>query len=183
MAAFIVLLLAALTRFVPHTLHGVGMNFTAVGGSLLYFGARRPRWQAAIAAAVMAITDVILTTQVYNRPFHVRGYVVTWLWYAAVCLVGSALLRKVTALRVAASVFASATGFFLIVDFVLWAGGHFYAHTAAGLMQCYVAALPFYGNDLVSTGLTATVLFGLPVAAAKLVESWQQVQNNNQPLM
>src|SRR5580698_10900 len=102
MAAYLVLLLAALSRLVPHAMHGVGMNFTAVGAGLLFFGARRPYWQAAIGAAVMALTDIYLTTVVYGIHFQASSYLATWAWYAAVCLVGSALLRKATVLRVAA---------------------------------------------------------------------------------
>jgi hypothetical protein len=176
MTAFLVLLFAALSRFVPHALHGTGINFTAVGAGLLFFGSRRPRWQAGIAAGVMALTDIVLTKYVYGYPFHVQGYVVTWLWYAAVCLLASGLLRKVTALRVAAAVFASATGFYLIVDFALWAMGSMYPHTAAGLGACYVAALPFYGNDLLSTGLLSAALFGLPVLAARLSRDVEAAQ-------
>ena len=46
MIAYIVLILAALSRLIPHALHGTGLNFTAVGAGLLFFGSRRPRWQA-----------------------------------------------------------------------------------------------------------------------------------------
>ena len=177
MTAFLVLLVAALSRLFPHLMHGTGLNFTAVGGGLLFFGSRRPRWQALIAVAVLALTDIYLTTQVYGYPFHLRGYVVTWAWYGAVCLLGSALLRKVTVLRVIAGVLASATGFYLLVDFALWAGGTMYPHTLAGLESCYLAALPFYGNDLASTALVAGVLFGLPVLAARLVDTMRAPVN------
>jgi len=168
MFAFVVLFLAALSRLLPHALHGVGINFTAVGAGLLFFGSRRPRWQALIAAAVMALTDVFLTTVVYSQPFHVTGYLFTWAWYAAVCLIGSSLLQKVTPLRVLCGVLASATGFFLVVDFAVWAFGSMYPHTAAGLMSCYVAAVPFYWNDLASTGLVSAALFGLPALATSM---------------
>ncbi len=162
MLAIAVLLLAALSRLVPHVNHAVAFNFTAVGAGLLFFGSRAPRWQAVLAVAVMGLMDVYLTTQVYHYPFHVSGYLATWAWYAAVCLMGSALLRKVTVLRVAAGVLVSATSFFLLSNFMVWAGGHMYAHSMAGLVNCYVNGLPFYGNDLLSTALVASVLFGLP---------------------
>jgi hypothetical protein len=170
MYAFVVLLLAALSRLVPHMMHGVGINITAVGAGLLFFGSRRPRWQAAIAMAVMALTDVYLTKVVYGYPFHISGYLVTWAWYGTLCLIASGLLRKVTVLRVAAGVFVSATGFYVLVDFALWAMGNMYPHTLAGLGACYVAALPFYGNDLVCTAALSAALFGLPVLATKLTE-------------
>ncbi len=162
MLAIAILLLAALSRLIPHVNHAVAFNFTAVGAGLLFFGSRAPRWQAVLAVAVMGLMDVYLTTQVYHYPFHVSGYLATWAWYAAVCLMGSALLRKVTVLRVVAGVLASATSFFLLSNFMVWAGGHMYAHTIYDLGMCYMNGLPFYGNDLLSTSLVASVLFGLP---------------------
>lgn len=183
MAAFLVLFLAALTRLVPHAMHGTAINFTAVGGGLLFFGARRPRWQSAIAVAVMALTDIYLTKFVYNFPFHVSQYLVTWAWYAAVCLTGSVLLRKVSVIRVAAGVFTSATSFFLVSNFMVWAQSHVsYAHNLGGLAQCYVAAVPFYANDLVSTAITAGALFGLPVLASRMAEMLHSAGSHNQPL-
>jgi hypothetical protein len=183
MLAFLVLILAALSRLLPHAMHGIGINFTAVGAGLLFFGSRRPRWQAAIAAAVMALTDVYLTTVAYGLPFHVRSYLATWVWYGAVCLVGYGLLRKVTPLRVLLGVLASATGFFLWSDFFVWAFSGMYPHTGSGLIACYAAAIPFYWNDLASTGLIAAALFGLPVLAAKLVQEFHAAHGTNQPLV
>ena len=37
MLAYLVLLLAVLSRVLPHAFHAVSWNFTAVGGSLLFF--------------------------------------------------------------------------------------------------------------------------------------------------
>lgn len=182
MLAFLVLILAALSRLLPHAIHGAGLNFTAVGGGLLFFGARRPRWQALIAVAVLALTDVYLTRVVYGFPFHLRGYLVTWAWYGAVCLLASGLLRKLSALRVVAGVLASATSFFLLSNLVVWLANGMYAHSAAGLGACYIAALPFYANDLVSTSLVAGVLFGLPALASRLSEAFSSAQGSNQPL-
>ena len=177
MLAILVLVLAALSRLLPHVFHNMAFNFTAVGAGLLFFGSRRPRWQTVLAVAVMALMDVFLTTKVYGYAFHLSGYLVTWAWYAAVCLLGSALLRKVTVLRVAGGVFASATSFFLLSNFAVWASSAsfgaaaMYPHTLGGLAACYAAALPFYGNDLLSTGLFASAFFGLPVLAKRLVEN------------
>ncbi len=169
MLAYLILVLAALSRLLPHALHGTGMNITAVGAGLLFFGARRPRLEAVVGAVVMAVTDVYLTRVVYGYPFHPRSYLVTWCWYAAAALIGSSLLRRVTALRVIAVVFASATSFFLLSNFMVWFGSHrLYPHTVSGLEACYAAALPFYRNDLLSTGCFCAVLFGLPVLAVRL---------------
>ena len=181
MIAYIVLILAALSRLIPHAFHGTGLNFTAVGAGLLFFGSRRPRWQAAAAVAIMAGTDFYLTRFVYGFPFEVKGYLATWVWYAAVCLLASGLLRKVSALRVVAGVVASATSFFLLSNLAVWFGSGMYPHSASGLAACYVAALPFYANDLISTGAFSAALFGLPVLAAKLTEAARSA-HHNQPL-
>ena len=172
MIPYLVLVLAAVSRLVPHALHGTGLNITAVWGGLLYFGSRRPRWQALVAAVLMALTDVYLTTTA-GYSFHVRSYLITWVWYAAVCLIGSGLLRRRSVLRVAAAVLSSATGFFVLSNLVVWAGSGMYPHTGAGLLTCFSLALPFYANDLASTAITAAVLFGLPVVAAQLLKAMQ----------
>jgi hypothetical protein len=177
MLAILVLVLAALSRLLPHIFHNIAFNFTAVGAGLLFFGSRRPRWQTVLAVAVMALMDVFLTTKVYGYAFHLTGYLVTWAWYAAVCLVGSTFLRKVTVLRVVGSVLASATSFYLLSNFVMWANSAsfgaaaMYPRTPSGLAACYVAGLPFYGNDLLSTGFFAAAFFGLPVLVKRLAES------------
>jgi hypothetical protein len=181
MIAYIVLILAALSRLVPHAFHGVGLNFTAVGAGLLFFGSRRPRWQAIIAVAVFALTDIFLTRVVYGFPFHLRGYLITWLWYAAICLLGASLLRKVTVLRVIAGGLASATSFFVLSNLAVWIGSGMYPHTAGGLTACYIAALPFYANDLVSTSLVAGVLFGVPALARRFTDAVHSAPTN-QPL-
>ena len=172
MAAYLVLLLAVLSRILPTTFHAAGLNFTAVGGGLLFFGARRPRWQTGLAVLALMASDYYLTVFAYHYPFHTQSYLVTWVWYAAVCLLGHRLLStKTTGLRVAAAVLASTTSFFILSNFAVWAGTTMYAHTAAGLGACYVAAIPFYANDVMSTAITAGALFGLPALARNIAQS------------
>jgi hypothetical protein len=197
MSAYLVLIFAVLSRVLPHAFHAVNWNFTALGGGLLFFGARigrsgnaedgaPPRRIAARLASALAVliaTDYYLTVFAFQYPFHLSDYLVTWIWYAIVCLLGMGLLRKPTILRVVAGVVASSTSFFLLTDFAFWAGPwHMYPRTLAGLEACYVAAIPFYRNDLVSTALTAGALFGLPVLAGRIAESVRATQASNPPL-
>lgn len=186
MLAYLVLLLAVISRLLPHAFHAVSWNFTALGGGLLFFGSRMQAasWRGSVvklasALAVLMATDYYLTVYAYNYPFHVSAYLVTWLWYAAVCLLGLGILQKTSVLRVGAGVLASATSFFVLSNFAVWAAGTMYPRTLAGLEACYVAGLPFYRNDVVSTGLVSAALFGLPVLAAKIVESLHAAHDNN----
>ena len=57
MVAYVVLILAILSRVLPHLLHLTGANVTTVGAGLLFFGSRlQPahRWRALIAVAALA---------------------------------------------------------------------------------------------------------------------------------
>jgi hypothetical protein len=162
MFAYLLTLFGVLGHAIPHP----GLPFTAVGGSLLYFGARRPLWQAIFPVAALAASDYYLTTHVYSFPFVIQGYLLTWAWYAAVIVLGAILLSKATTLvRVASGVVLASTSFFVASNYAVWAAQPgLYPHTFAGLMTCYVAALPFYRDDLVSTAILAGLAFGIPEA-------------------
>lgn len=160
MPAYLLILLAVFSRMVPHP---EWLNFTAVGGSLLYFGARRPLREAFVPVALLAATDFYLTTFFYGYAFHPASYLLTWLWYGAIVFLGSKMLKKDSSMgRVAGAALVSSTSFFLVSNFAVWAGSGMYPASASGLTACYAAALPFYRNDLLSTFALAVFLFGVP---------------------
>ena len=41
--------------------------------------------------------------------------------------------------------------FYIITNFAVWFGSNFYAKDLNGLLECYIAAIPFFGNALIST--------------------------------
>ena len=166
MAAYLLMVLAVLSRVVPFP----GMNFTAVGAGLLYFGARRPLKEMALPVLSLMATDFYLTMFVYHYAWHTGAYLITWAWYAGVVLLGRALLQKqITVARVVAAPVVSATSFFLISNFAVWAGSVvLYPHTMAGLEACYAAALPFYRNDLLATTAITAVAFGATAVVERM---------------
>jgi hypothetical protein len=158
MSAFLLILAALASRLAA--LAG-WFNFTAVGGSLLYFGARRSLRQSAWAILPFVGMDIYLTTRVYRMPFHAQDYLVTWIWYAAVLVLGSLLLKqRTTVVRVVSGSLLASTSFFAVSNYAVWVGSGMYPRTLGGLTTCYASALPFYRNDLVSTLLVAGVAFG-----------------------
>lgn len=182
MLAFVVLVLALISRILPHAFHAVSWNFTALGGGLLFFGSQigastatrgRTALKLGVAMLLLIATDYYLTVFAYGYAFHASAYLVTWAWYLAVCAIAMGWLAKPSSVRVTGGVLASATSFFALSNFAVWAGGGMYPKTAAGLAACYAAAIPFYRNDLVSTAITAGALFGLPALAARIAESVQ----------
>ncbi len=166
MFAYLLLLIAVVTRVVPHA---GWMNFTAMGGALLYFGARRS-WREMLAPlAIFAATDYCLTVYYYHFTFHVDAYIPTWAWYVAVMALGQILLKARTSfVRVAAGALLGPTSFFVISDYVVWAQGGLFPHTLAGLQACYVAAIPFYRNDLASTSIVLGIAFGVPALLRRM---------------
>jgi hypothetical protein len=77
----------------------------------------------------------------------------------------------VTVTRVLGAPVVASTSFFAISNYAVWAGSALYPHTAAGLGACYVAAVPFYRNDLLSTTAITVVAFGVPALVSKMAES------------
>jgi hypothetical protein len=167
MPAYLLILVAVLSRIAPHP---GWFNFTAVGGALLYFGARRS-WREMLAPlAALIATDYFLTVYSYHYSFTWQSYLPTWMWYVAAMALGQILLKaRTTTVRVGAGALLGPTSFFLISNFAVWQGGWaMYPHTLSGLGVCYVAALPFYRSDLISTTIVAGLAFGLPVLLRRL---------------
>lgn len=175
MPAYLLLLVAVLSRLLPHA---GWMNFTAVGGALLYFGARRS-WREMLAplSALMA-TDYLLTVYSYHYAFTWQTYLPTWGWYAMAMALGQILLKsRTTVARVGAGALLGPTSFFIVSNYAVWVSGFAapYPHTLSGLAACYAAALPFYRNDLISTAIVAGAAFGLPVLVRRMSAARAQV--------
>ncbi len=164
MPAYLLLLAALLSRVVPHS---GWFGFTAVGGSLLYFGARRSFREMLLPMAALAGVDYFLTTRVYGYDFAWQSYMVTWAWYGAAIVLGRILLtERASTLRVASAALLGPTSFFLASNYAVWLEsshpGGMYAPSMSGLLTCFAVGLPFYGRDILSTGLVLAIAFGVP---------------------
>ena len=165
MLPFLLLIAALASHVLPHP----WWNFTAVGGALLVWGARRPLYSAILPVALLAAGDWYLTRIAYGYAFHVNAYLLTWAWYALVILLGHRLLRGQPGFaRVTGAALLTSTSFFAVSNYAVWAvPGSWYPHTLAGLQACYAMALPFYRNDLLSTAIVVSVVFGIPALVAR----------------
>ncbi|HUH62565.1 MAG TPA: DUF6580 family putative transport protein [Terracidiphilus sp.] len=171
MAAYLLLLVAVLSRFIPPLMpHAGWMNFTAVTGALLYFGARRPGREMFVPLGALMLSDLLLTTFVYHYPFAWQGYLPTWTWYIAGTALGWILLKsKTTFWRVGAGVVLGPTSFWILSNYAVWAtGGNGYPHTEDGLWACFMAGIPFYRNDLASAAIVSGLAFGVPVLVRRM---------------
>jgi Family of unknown function (DUF6580) len=173
MIAYLLVLLGVATRYLVAG-HLPLLNFTAVTGSLLYFGARRSWREMLGPVAIFMLSDYALTTYVYHYAFHWQAYVTTWAWYAAAIALGQILLHaRTTFVRGAAAAILGPTSFYIVSDYSVWASGfNGYPHTLAGFVTCYVAAIPFYRNDLASTSIVLAVALGAPILVRKMRTSF-----------
>jgi len=85
-----------------------------------------------------------------------------YLGFAANILIGRQfLLQKRSIPSLFGASLASAVIFFIFSNFGVWLTGMMYPMTFAGLSECFVMAIPFFGNTLIGTFVYVVVLFGL----------------------
>lgn len=159
--ALVLIILAALTRLLPHP-----HNFTPIAAIGL-FGAAvfERRWlMFLVPFGALFLSDLFINNVVYAE--YQNGfawYTSLWIYaaFAAVIAVGYLLLRKKasTGNIVGASLSASVI-FFLVTNFSVWLESGMYPKTTAGLAACYAAGWPFFGNTLLGDLFFSAVLFG-----------------------
>jgi hypothetical protein len=157
MLAVLFVVLAVAIRFLPHSL-----NFTPVGAALLFYGYKHPRKHMWFPLVLLAASDIVLNRFVYNFPISWETFVSTG-WYAIAILIGSLLKEKANPVRVVGASLAGSVSFFLISNLAVWAAYNMYPHTLAGLGACYVAAIPFFRNNVAADMIYAVAIFGAPV--------------------
>lgn len=140
---------AAAARLLPHP-----PNFAPVAAIALFAGAYvTDRWLAfAVPFAALFATDLVLGLH-STMAFVYAGFAVT-------VVLGMALARRRTPLRIAGAAVASSLMFFLVTNFGTWLVQDLYPATAAGLAACYAAALPFLQNSLAGDLFYTALLFG-----------------------
>ena len=152
--------LGAVARLLPHL-----PNFSPVGSISLFAGARMRGWQAyALPLVLMAVSDPLLGGYSQATPLIYTSYLVN-VW------IGTRLRGTESPLKIAAGVIAGGLQFFLLTNFAWLTASALYPHTLAGVMQCYLAAIPFYSRTLASDLLYSGVLFGLHAGLSRYVGS------------
>ncbi|MGE5301692.1 MAG: DUF6580 family putative transport protein [Alphaproteobacteria bacterium] len=140
---------AAAMRLVPHP-----SNFTPIGALALFAGAYfdDKRFAFFVPLAAMFLSDILIG-------FHGQMPVIYGA-FAVIVAMGFLLKEKKTALTVTGTSLIAATFFFVVSNLGVWAFDGLYPVTMAGLVACYIAAIPFFQNWLLGTLFYAAVLFG-----------------------
>lgn len=173
--AIVLIVIGAISRLLPHP-----PNFVAMGALALFAGARLPkRWAWAVPLLAMIASDLIIDW-VKGNPIYVVARLISYASFALIVPLGFLARRTDRALPLrwlGLSVGAS-TLFFLASNFGVWitpvvgqVPELLYPATFAGLVQCYAAALPFFGNTLAADLAGTGVLFGLDTLARSVAAS------------
>lgn len=154
-----IVLIAALCRLLPHL-----PNFTPLVAMSLFAGAYlRNRYTAVlIPIAAMLISDAFTGFSGWMFPEQVA---VVYGSFALIALIGTTLNNDKGILRIGASTLAGSILFFVTTNFAVWMGGMFHAPAlypmnGTGLLECYIAAIPFFTNSLMGDLFYSAVLFG-----------------------
>lgn len=172
MPLYIVIVLVALTRLLPHP-----PNFASVGALALLAG-----YTMKSPKGLLVPLGALLLSDIIGHVMRVPGMgfysptMMLFVYGGFAAVVGIGRLTRSTiaanhpwfnAGRLTGGSVAGATAFFLISNLGVFLGGA-YGLTTAGLVACYVAALPFFLNTLGGDLFFAFVLFGSAALVGKL---------------
>jgi hypothetical protein len=143
------IVVAAVLRVVPHP-----WNLTPVGAMALFSGAmfRSRRIAFLLPLASLLAGDVFVG-------FHKLMFIV-YASFALSVAIGRWIGDSKSVARIGGAVFVGAAQFFVVTNFAMWAVGGFYPRTVTGLVDCFVAGVPFFWNTLAGDSLYAGILFG-----------------------
>lgn len=154
------ILLAALSRLLPHPPNVSPVEAIALFGGA-FFASRSLALLVPLAA--MFASDVVLglvNGGLYAGWFGSTGF---WLVYACIAAsvgLGFGLRGRARAGRVLGYCLAGSVLFFVVTNFGAWLADPVYPRSGAGLLQAYVAGIPFFRNTVLGTVAYAALLFG-----------------------
>lgn len=160
------IIFTALTRLLPHP-----PNFTPITAIALFGAATiSSRWLAfVLPLSALLLSDLMLEfstragilsgwlAQGYG--FH-RGMLVIYGIFALIVCIGLRLRKRRTLSAIALATLGSSLLFYVVANFGVWAIDNMYPHSIAGLLQCYLAAIPFFKWNILGNILYVALLFG-----------------------
>ena len=159
--AFALVVTGVVFRVVPHP-----WNFAPIGAIALFGGAKFDRRSFGIAMPLltMLIGDAFIG-------FH-SAMPMIYATYALIAVIGMFLRNRESVATVGGAALLSSTIFFITTNFDMWARGTTYAKTADGLVTCYIAAIPYFGNTIASDLLFSAVFFGAFAIAERKIPAF-----------
>ena len=158
----LLVLLGALSRLIPHP-----PNFAPLGALALYSGARLPRrWAWAVPLAALALSDFALDFGTGRRAVSLMR-VTVYATFAAIVFAGRLARDGASVPRLGALSISASLLFFATSNLAEWARDPLYPKTAAGLVLCFAAAIPFLWATLAADLLGTATLFSVDALARR----------------
>jgi hypothetical protein len=153
--AVLLILFAAFSRLIPHP-----MNFAPVTAIALFAGVYLDKKYAFIVPlAAYILSDIFLGF--YSGIEWVYGAMML------IALVGLWLKKRLEDKKlgtkagyILGTTLASSIIFFIVSNFGVWFGGY-YGITFNGLVECYIAAIPFFRNAVAGDLFYVAAMFGI----------------------
>jgi hypothetical protein len=148
--------LAAATSALPQSVRP--WNAAALGALILFATARL---RLSLALPICALALAVKELGVYLQ-FGWQPDPLTWFCLAGYAVLGWALLRKTESpLWIGGTTVGASLLFFLTSNFGSWLAQSLpYGYSFEGLVNCYVAAIPFYRGTFLGDVTFSAVLFG-----------------------
>jgi len=146
-----IIVAAAVSRLIPHP-----PNLASVTAVALFAGAYVQDRRLAFLIPLVALFLGDLILGFYGLP----EMLIVYGSFALIVCIGLWLKQRRSALRIGGGSIASSVLFFVLTNFGTWAFSSIYPKTLAGLMACYIAAIPFFQNTIQGDLLYTLVLFG-----------------------
>lgn len=148
------ILLGAVSRFFPHPL-----NFTPLAAMALFGGTylMDKKWAFLIPIASIFISDIIF--ELYNGTGFYPDMIFVYGSMAILTCLGFFLRGREQRQTIMVASLTGSIIFFLLTNFGTWTTGY-YGYTSTGLMNCYVAAIPFFKGTLMGDLFYNIVFFG-----------------------
>jgi hypothetical protein len=139
----------AIFRLLPHL-----PNVSPVAAMALFGGAyfADKRMAFIVPFVALFLSDLILGLH--------NSMIFVYAGFALTVAIGFLLQSRVTLTNTAFATVASSVLFFLLTNFGAWLTSGVYVKSAAGLMQAYVAGIPFFQNSLIGNLVFVAVIFG-----------------------
>jgi hypothetical protein len=146
--ASLLVICAVISRLLPHP-----PNFAPIAGMALAGGVYMDKRFALIVPLIALVVSDIFIGFSYISLF-------VYFSFFLIGLLGLWLHNNKKLTTIAVTTLSSSILFYLITNFGVWALGG-YSYTFTGLVECYVAAIPFFHNTLFGDIVYVTVLFGM----------------------
>ena len=150
----------AMFRLLPHP-----PNVSPVAAMALFGGAYFSDKRVAFLVPFLALLLSDLLLGLHDTMIYVYG------GFALTVIIGFWIRKNLNISRVALAAVGSSVLFFIVTNFGAWATSGLYPMTLDGLMQAYVAAIPFFQNSLLGNLVFTALLFGGYAALQRNVSS------------